>query len=300
MENLSIHPLREMEIPAIIQGMGTDQQTPDLLVYDSLRYTSGFIQYKPFRSRHFSVILVARGVLELNVNLFEYKLKAGNVIIIPPLAIREMNWKEGETHFISLIFTPDFLRGSGILGKYFDIANFVKEGLVPYRQIDEQDHYLLVDLIRVINNLLERDKLYGTDLEILKNLCGTILLKIQQYYDDMETDKDVSSTIIYRFLKLLSLHYLTEREVRYYAGQLHMHEKYLSQLLKKKTGKTARQFIIDMVILEAKVLLDNRSLAVKQVADLLNFENQFHFSRFFRQYAGVSPTLYRKGIRDQK
>lgn len=300
MKVLAIHPLREMEIPAIIQGMGTDQQTPDLLVYDSLRYASGFVWHKPFRSKHFSVILVIKGTLELNINLSEYKLITGNVMIIPPLTIREMNWKEGDTHFISLIFTPDFLRASGILGKYFDIANFVKEGLVPYRQIEEQDHQLLVDLISVINNLLKRDKLYGDDLDIIKNLCSAILLKVQQYYDNMETDKHVSSTIIYRFLKLLSQHYLTQREVRYYAGQLHVHEKYLSLLLKKKTGKTARQFIIEMVILEAKVLLDSKSLAVKQVADLLNFENQFHFSRFFRQYAGVSPTHYRKGTRDQK
>lgn len=296
MKDSANHPLREMEIPAIIKGMGTDQRTPDLLVYDSLKYGSDFIQYKPFRSKHFSVILVVKGMLKLNVNLFEYKLKAGNVIIIPPLAIREMNWKEPDTHFISLIFAPDFLRGSGLLGKYFDIANFVKEGLVPYRQIEEPDHHFLVGLIGLINTLLETDKLYGNDLEIIKNLCSAILLKVQQYYDDMETDKDVSSTIIYRFLKLLSQHYLVQREVTYYAGQLNIHEKYLSQLLKRKTGKTARQFIIEMVILEAKVLLDDRSLAIKQVADLLNFENQFHFSRFFRRYAGASPSQYRKGM----
>lgn len=296
MKNIEIVPLRDMEIPAILQGIGIDRQIPDLLVYDSLRHASGFIRKKPFRSKHFSVILVVQGELELKLNLFEYRLRGGDVIIIPPLAIREINWKKDLTHFVSLIFTPDFLRDSGILGKYFDIANFVKDGLVPYRKVEQQDHSILIELTEVINGLLERKVPHNSDLEIIRNLCKAILLKVQQYYDDMETDKDVSSTIIYRFLKLLSEHYLSHREVTFYSTKLHIHEKYLSQLLKKKTGKTARQFIIEMVVLEAKVLLDDKSLSVKQIADLLNFENPFHFSRFFKQYAGMPPIQYRKSL----
>ncbi|WP_051959849.1 helix-turn-helix domain-containing protein [Sphingobacterium sp. ML3W] len=294
MKNKIEAPLLNMEIPAILQSIGVEQQLPDLVVYDSVKYASEFIRKRAFRSTHFSLIFIVDGELDLKVNLVSYHLTSGNVIIIPPGAIREMDWENKNLHIVSLIFTPVFLRESGILGKYFDIANFVKEGLVPYRKIEPLDHVMLVEVMGIINRLLERKALYNSDLEIIRNLCKTILLKVQQYFDDMEIDKDISSTIIYRFLKLLAEHYVAHREVTFYSSELHIHEKYLSQLLKKKTGKTARQFIIEMVVLESKVLLDERSLSIKQISEMMNFENPFHFSRFFKQYVGIPPQAYRK------
>jgi AraC-like DNA-binding protein len=70
-------------------------------------------------------------------------------------------------------------------------------------------------------------------------------------------------------------------------------KKYLSQVLKEKTGRTARSYIIQMVILEAKVLLDRLDLSILQIADELHFSNPFHFSRFFKKYTSVTPSAYR-------
>lgn len=120
------------------------------------------------------------------------------------------------------------------------------------------------------------------------------MLKVKHYYDDIYQQKDESGTIIYRFMSLLSQNYLSNREVSFYAQRLFVNEEYLTQLLKKRTGKTARKFIIDMVILEAKVLLDDRSLSIKEIAEKLRFENQFHFSKFFKQYVGMPPSKYRE------
>lgn len=296
MNSYEVTGLRDMDIPAIVKDMGSDRQKSNILVYNSLDHESGFIRKKPFRSKHFSMIIVLQGVLDLKVNLLEYHLEAHDVIIIPPSAIREMNWNSDQTHFVALLFTPEFLKESAILVKYFDLANFVKDGLLHYCKIDLFDHAVLVQLLAIINTFLERKILHHIDLEITRNFFKAILLKVKQYYDALDTEKDISSTILYRFLKLLSEHYLSHREVSFYSENLNVNQKYLSQLLKKKTGKTARQFITEMVVLEAKVLLDNRSHSVMQIADLLNFENPFHFSRFFKQYTDMAPVEYRKTL----
>ncbi len=293
MENMINAQFQNIEIPGIIQDIGINQNIPDLLIYDSLNHESGFLRDKPFRSKHFSVVIVLHGILDLKVNLFEYQLEKNDVIIIPPSAIRQISWKNDNIHFVSLLFTPDFLQKSGVMGKYFNVASFLKEGLMSYRQMEQEDHQILVQLTGIINSILDSKVNHDSDLEVIRNLFRAILLKLKQYYDNLETDQEISGTIIYKFIKLLSEHYLLHREVTFYAERLHIHEKYLTQLLKRKTGKTARQFIIDMVVLEAKVLLDYRSFSVKEIADRLNFENQFHFSRFFKQYSGFSPTAYR-------
>jgi AraC-like DNA-binding protein len=110
-----------------------------------------------------------------------------------------------------------------------------------------------------------------------------------------KSDAPKSISIVQRFFDLLENHYKQEREVSFYATKLHLHEKYLSQVLKAQTRKTARMFIIQMVILEAKVLLDYNDLTIGEIADRLHFTNQYHFSHFFKQYASMSPTDYRNG-----
>lgn len=265
-----------------------------LVVYDSLKYDSEAFRNKPFRSEHFSIIFVLTGTLDLKVNLLKYVLNKNGVIIIPPSAIRQFSWENENTHFISLLFTSSFLKVSGILGKYFNVANFLREGIASYRNMEENDQELVLKMISIITEIQDRNDRQETHSEIIKNIFKSILLKVKPYYDEMETDQDYSNTLIYRFIHLLSGFYLISREVTFYSEKLSINEKYLSQLLKRKTGKTARQFITEMVVLEAKVLLDDKALPVKQISDHLNFENQFHFSRFFKQYSGTSPNNYRK------
>ncbi|WP_162926969.1 AraC family transcriptional regulator [Flavobacterium psychrotrophum] len=286
---------RNIDIPAIRQDIGLQHRQPDLLVYDSKQHNSDFIQNRPFRSGHFSVILIIKGSMKIKVNFFEYELAAKEVLIIPPNAIREMLWEGNDVHFISLLFTTEFLAEAGILGKYFNVANFLKEGMASFSKVSKTDHALLLQLTQIIYTLLNTDPYAPTDDEVIRNLFRAVLLKVKQYYDEIPVDKVLSASLIYRFIKLLSQHYLSHREVAFYAEKLGINEKYLTQLLKRKTGKTARQFITEMVVLETKVLLNENILSVKEIAARLHFENQFHFSRFFKQYAGVSPTGYKKG-----
>jgi len=266
---------QDIEIPAIIKDLHGNQRLPDLLVYNSLSQRSRFLRGKPFRSKHFSMIIVLSGMLNVKVNLFEYEIRKNDVIIIPPSAIRELNWKEDDLHFVSLLFTPDFLQRSGVMGKYFNVASFMNEGLMSYRKIEKEDTKILKDLLDLIGSILNSNLQHITDIEVVRNLFRAILLKIKRYFDKMETDQKLSGTIIYKYLKLLSEHYLLHREVSFYANKLNLSPKYLTQLLKRKTGKTARYFISDMVVMEAKILLDNR---------------------FFKQFEGISPTKYRNGL----
>jgi YesN/AraC family two-component response regulator len=70
--------------------------------------------------------------------------------------------------------------------------------------------------------------------------------------------------------------------------------KYLSQTVKEVSGKTAGEFIDEMVMMEAKVLLSDLSLSVAQVSEELFFSDQFFFSKFFKNHAGITPSAYRK------
>ena len=69
--------------------------------------------------------------------------------------------------------------------------------------------------------------------------------------------------------------------------------RYFSAVIKEKSGSTALQWIVQMVITEAKQLLENSDLTIKEIATKLNFPTQSFFGKYFKQYVGVSPKEYR-------
>jgi AraC-like DNA-binding protein len=96
-----------------------------------------------------------------------------------------------------------------------------------------------------------------------------------------------------RFLELAEKHFKTERQVGFYAEKLHITPKYLSQIIKANTGKSANDWIDDYVMLEAKALLKSSKLTIQQISDELNFADQSIFGKYFKRLEGVSPKEYR-------
>lgn len=98
------------------------------------------------------------------------------------------------------------------------------------------------------------------------------------------------------FIKLLTTHFKEERRVQHYAGLLFVTAKHLTKTVKEITNKTCGELIDEMVITEAKILLDDLSMSVVTVADTLNFSDQFSFSKFFKNNTEINPSDYKKSI----
>ena len=77
------------------------------------------------------------------------------------------------------------------------------------------------------------------------------------------------------------------------ASKLNISTKYLSDILKQETGKTALELIHLYVISEAKNLLVEGEQSISEIAYKLGFENPPYFSRLFRKETGVSPKEYK-------
>lgn len=71
--------------------------------------------------------------------------------------------------------------------------------------------------------------------------------------------------------------YRKERDVAYYARMQHITPRYFSTIIKEKSGNSALQWIVQMVITEAKQLLEGSDLSIKEIADQLNFPTQSFF-----------------------
>ena len=98
-----------------------------------------------------------------------------------------------------------------------------------------------------------------------------------------------------QFMGVLARHYMQQRSVGFYAGQLNLTPKYLTTIIRKTSGRTAVQWIDDYVVLEAKNLLKYSTMSIQEISYYLNFPNQSFFGKYFKNHTGMTPTAYRLG-----
>ncbi|QKX06170.1 helix-turn-helix transcriptional regulator [Aquimarina sp. TRL1] len=103
--------------------------------------------------------------------------------------------------------------------------------------------------------------------------------------------------IIKEYHFLIEKHYKTITTVEAYAKMLHISPKSLSNLFKKYDNRTPFEIIKERRQLQAVRLLKHTSKSISKIAEELSFTDIYTFSRFFKTNTGISPSHYRKKIK---
>lgn len=98
------------------------------------------------------------------------------------------------------------------------------------------------------------------------------------------------------FRTLLEENFISQRTPMFYAHALAMTPNQFTKQVTKYYRKSPSKLIQERVILEAKKLLHLSHKSSKEIASLMNFDDQHYFSRYFKKYTGVSPTEFRKQV----
>lgn len=137
---------------------------------------------------------------------------------------------------------------------------------------------------------------------IAANLIAAMIYQLIQFYhkrlaelpEEGNTSTSRRNEYVREFVRLLQIHFASERSVNFYAEKLFISPKYLSLLVKETTGRSASCWIDDFVIMEAKNMLRFSGKNIQQVAYALNFSTQSSFGKYFKHLTGMSPTEYQK------
>lgn len=93
---------------------------------------------------------------------------------------------------------------------------------------------------------------------------------------------------------LITYSLLAIRTVDFYAREMNITSKYLSEILLSEIGKPAKTLIDDTVFLEAKTLLRQTTMSVQEIANWLNFPETSNFIKAFKKRENLTPAAYRK------
>lgn len=139
---------------------------------------------------------------------------------------------------------------------------------------------------------------------IILSHLDSILKYAQRFYKRQFIDrKPILGLTVTKFNECLNKYFVNGEaggkglpSVNYIASRLNLSPKYLSDLLKHETGKTALELIHLFVISEAKNMIVEGERSISEIAYQLGFENPPYFSRLFRKEVGMSPKEFKNQI----
>ena len=95
------------------------------------------------------------------------------------------------------------------------------------------------------------------------------------------------------FMMLLERDYKISRDVNYYAAQMNISSKYLTNIVNQVTGHTPKTIIGQYVILQLKLHLKRSTQSIKEMAWEFHFADVSFFCRYFKKHTGLTPQQIR-------
>lgn len=174
---------------------------------------------------------------------------------------------------------------------------FIKEN--PVFRLDERGKGLLQADFGLIRERLSQSNIFRR--EILGRVLQIFLLDLWNVYEDainrQEELNNVSACLFHRFMDLVRQYSTSEREVAFYADRLCVSPKYLSEIVKKGSGRPASYWINGYATQEIVAMLKKPEMTLTAISERMGFYNPAHFSRFVKKMLGMSPSEYRMSFR---
>jgi AraC family transcriptional activator of pobA len=253
------------------------------------------------RVPYFSIILVSEGSCELKVDFADYQISGKALLFFSPFQPFMIN---GTTlKGVMINFHPDFfcifrhrneVASDGIL--------FNNPNNPPFFNLSENESFSIYNIIDHIKAEISFTGLAQHDLLIayLKILLiRAIRLKFSKCTTSPPLDQGTTNPIfLYQLKRMIELHFRTKHSVGEYADLLNIPIKTLGRIVKNHFQRTLSEIISDRIIMEAKRELNLTSKTLKEIAYDLGFNDEYHFSRYFKNKIKVSPQSFRNSLKN--
>ena len=265
----------------------------DLVLFESVDIVP--LSTEPRRVGCLFVAMCLEGSAQYTVDTKEYMVHKNDVIIV----------NEGQV-IGNYMFSPD-CKGVAIMSSNDFFAEIIKE-------VHEISQLFLLAYSKPVFNLKQekaevfmsyfnniRLRVDDTEHHFRKQLTMSLLKAMiydignEIYQTQVATPKRTRADAIFtKFITLVKDNFRHERRVGWYAQQMCITPKYLSETVKQVSRRTPNDWIDHYVSLEIRVLLKNSTMSIKEIAQTLNFPNQSFLGKYFKEHVGMPPTKYRR------
>jgi len=225
------------------------------------------------------LLLFMSGEADVHLDLEQYHFERGTVILTTPDVILEFERIGRDVEVCGIAMKKAVQVSESVVA-----SASAKDFELLLRMI-----YLLWDVATV--SPFRREAVLQTVRAMVANVQY-----VKQASDSSTGNNTVSryQELFQQFKTLVSRHCERERNIPFYAEQLHITPHHLSAVISRASGRSAMYWVNRAVVLRAKVLLHTSGLLTYEIAERLNFANPPAFNNFFKRETGLTPKAYRE------
>ena len=243
-------------------------------------------------------IFCLAGRMSVQINLQEFELRANDILIVLEGAIGEYRGMSDDTRIAVIAFASEYFQTALQTDATMSLQRRLYASPICHLTSAAMEetmaiYHLMKAKIAETDNPFRKGALLGYT-QVLTYNAYKYLLAADSGDGKLKEKSGRQQELYTQFIEEVRQSYTKERSISYYAGRLCVTPKYLSQIVRKVSGRFAGDWITDYVILEAKALLKSRKYTIQQIADRLNFANQSFFGKYFKEKVGCSPSEYQK------
>lgn len=242
----------------------------------------------------YKFIWAQSGSLRLEIDHVPTTLEKDETIPLTPL--HHIEFKEIDGEYLTLLFNSNFYC---IFGHDNEVSCngllFNGTSNVMQLKLSESQVASLRDITdSLTNEYAIKDNLQEEMLRILLKRFIILCTRIAREKFSVSSEREKAFDMVRQFYVLVDNHFKEKKMVQDYADMLHRSPKTLSNLFTTCGLPSPLRIIHERIEAEAKRLLLYSQKSAKEITEILGFENQSTFSRFFKKMTGESVSEYRK------
>ena len=199
-----------------------------------------------------------------------------------------------------LYFHPDLIRNTK-LGEQIYNYNFFNYEVNEALHVSDKEKSIICDLVKLIENEIN-ERIDNHSQQVLVANIELILSYSQRFYNRQFNTRAAQNSDIVSKVESLLKDYFKKNDllnsgqptIKYLADNCNLSQIYLSDLLTKETGRSAKEHINDFLVDKAKHLLLNTTHSVNEIAYNLGFNFPHYFGRLFKKKTGKTPLEFRQ------
>ena len=252
----------------------------------------------PTEPRKMNIIIIGlctQGEIIYKLDTQEQVIKPGDILIVSERHVVDSYRHSPDMKGLCMMMSLNFFHE--IIQNIRDVSSlFLFARSHPVMSLEQKE----IDTFKAYFNVIKQ-RLGDKGNHFHKDLIRTLLLAM--FYDlsniiyrvqNNDRPRSRAEYIFLNFIRLLEKNCKVERRVCWYAKQLSITPKYLTESVKQISQRTPNEWIDNYVTMEIRVRLKNSTMSVKEIANEMNFPDQSLMGRFFKKQVGVTPMQYRK------
>ncbi|WP_343303018.1 helix-turn-helix domain-containing protein [Chitinophaga niabensis] len=251
------------------------------------------------RMSYYSMILITEGEAKLHAELSSYDVRENALICLALYQPFQLEMKDCKGFLVH--FHPDFFC---IYKHHNEVAcNGILFNNIyqpPFHHLEPAETAKLLLIIDQMREELKEEALAQHELlsSYLKIFLITASRSRLQFTGDAREQADLPEGpfVLQKLKDAIEANFKEKHSASDYAGLLNISAKALAKITKTHFNKTLTSMISERIISEAKRELYLTSKPVKAIAFELGFDDEYYFSRFFKNNVNVSPQIYRSQV----